>query len=373
MSSLLHQLLFDVQQRCRYLAGELARLATSVPPQVENYRAGMEHRMQRVLGQIDQMLHDPGLQHPQLAPNYYVDYKRLTELVQMVEEGPALVLGRLTADDLFLTQLMAKLCREINYPHNPPICSALSTQYYWAVVQMDLVFVPATEPHHLLALADMYHELAHFVLVRLRNDFVTPALTLIKRHFDRMIREGKQKNFAADTLAFLKEQREQWLTAWYREFACDMIATYWSGPAFGWCNVRLCANLSADLFQGVDTHPADDARSTAIQEMLEKMGQTQAAANLQQRWEELVTLSSGQKPSKYDLSYPRELLRDLAGLLFNACGTAAFVGWQAPQQLQPVHVTSVLNEAWSSFLADPMNYADAERGLLARLRNDLGS
>jgi hypothetical protein len=73
---------------------------------------------------IVNLLRDPGIQHPQFAKNYYYDYKRLAELVQAMEEGPVLALGRFSTEDRMVTMLVQRICDEAGYPFDKPLCSA---------------------------------------------------------------------------------------------------------------------------------------------------------------------------------------------------------------------------------------------------------
>jgi len=42
----------------------------------------------------------------------------------------------------------------------------MSSQYYCAMMEMNLILVPHGEATHLLGWADLYHELAHFLVSR---------------------------------------------------------------------------------------------------------------------------------------------------------------------------------------------------------------
>lgn len=174
MASLLHQLLFDVKQRCAYLWAELERLKDTLPTEAKPYRDRMAQLLARSSQRIEALINDPGVQHPHLARNYYYDYKRLAELVQAVEEGPVLALVHYGDKDQLATKIVHRICAEIRYPYAPPLCSAISAQYYWSLTGMDLIFVPCSEPFHLLGLADLYHELAHFILFRDEKTLLRP-------------------------------------------------------------------------------------------------------------------------------------------------------------------------------------------------------
>ncbi len=204
MASLLHQLLHDVGQRCSYLISELDRVKANLPPEAHAYRDKMAALLQWAARHVSTLLNDPGIQNPHFARNYYYDYKRLAELVQAMEEGPVLALGRYSAEDRMVTMVVQRICDETGYPYDKPLCSAMSAQYYWALTGMDLIFVPCSEPLHLLGLADLYHELAHFVLYRKANSLILPFERIVDQHFDQAVREARQKGWPSRSLDALQ-------------------------------------------------------------------------------------------------------------------------------------------------------------------------
>ena len=253
MSSLLHYFLHDLRQRCVHLQKEFQQLKDlppdeALPPEAQGYLGKWATLVERAGQLIDQLLKDPGLNHPKLVRNYYHDYKRLSELLFNIEAGPVLALKHFDDDDQDITRIVGRMCLETGFPYQSPLCVALSTQYYWAFPDMDLVFVPASEPFHLLALADLYHELAHFLLER-DPKLVAAFLKLIDTYFDKHVREARKRGWPKKSIDRFRERRKQW-KRWYEEFASDMLATFWVGAAFGWCNLRLCTNRSAESFSG---------------------------------------------------------------------------------------------------------------------------
>ena len=91
MSSLLHQLLHDLRQRCSHLLEELRKL-DHLQDEARHYCDQTQRRVERTASIIDQFLTDPGLNHPLLVRNYYHDYKRLSEIVFNFEAGPVIAL-----------------------------------------------------------------------------------------------------------------------------------------------------------------------------------------------------------------------------------------------------------------------------------------
>jgi len=371
MISLLNQLLFDVKQRCSHVRAELERLTSVVPADVEEYREAMAQRIARAERLVDGLLSDPDIRRPELAVNYFRDYKRLTELVQATEDFPALVLGRFSNRDLWMTRFVAHICDEIGYPYQPPVCSSLSSQYYWAVPNMDLVFVPCLEPFHLLALPDLYHELGHIILFRDKHRFVYPGFDLVDRHFNNLVNQAQQQNWPSGSIDNLNEQCSRWKLSWYLEFAADLLATFCIGPAFAWSNIRLCTNLGVSLFKDAESHPADNTRANVIHLMLEHLGFNGTAEEVQKRWVELVDLSGEDRPQEYDLSYPDSLVHDIVNFVYEKCKEKGLRAYET-QTKNPLNLGTMLNAAWTEFHSRPHSFADFEKEQIQVITEVLG-
>jgi hypothetical protein len=372
MASLLHHLLHDVAQRCSYLTSELDRVKAGLPPEARTYRDKMAARLQRAAQHVARLLNDPGIQHPQFAKNYHYDYKRLAELVQAMEEGPVLALGRFSAEDRMVTMAVHRICEETGYPYDKPLCSAMSAQYYWALIGMDLIFVPCSEPLHLLGLADLYHELAHFVLYRRSSSLIVPSEQIVDEYFDQAVRDGRQNGWPQRSVEALDEYRGRWKRSWYLEFASDILATYWAGPAYGWANIRLCTNMSSELFSIDAEHPADDARAKAIEMMLRRMHWDVEAGRINTRWNELLALTGQTAPQEYTLAYPPKLMDELADFLFAEYQRIGLTTWSQHATATGIQVTKLLNDAWDEFESRPETFATFERQNVQALRRAFG-
>lgn len=370
MSSLLHELLHDLRQRCSHLLDELKKL-NGLPAEALPYSDRIQKLVERTGMIIEQFLADPGLNHPLLVRNYYHDYKRLSESVFNLEAGPVIALKHFQDDDRDITRIVARICQEIGYPYTFPLCVAKSSQYYWAIPAADLVFVPCSEPFHLLSLADLYHELAHFVLEREKRGLVLPLLRLIDAFFSRQLTEAQQNNWPQASIDRIRDRKEQWEENWFEEFAADMLAAYWAGPAFGWCNLRLCTNQSVELFLGADIHPADDARHAAVQAMLFKTGNQAEASRIDSRWHELVALSGQSAPSEYQLTYSKELIDEMAATVHEAANVMGMKAWDGKAGESGLHIGTLLNTAWATFFAAPATFAAFEKQQVEKVRSDL--
>ncbi len=365
MATLLRELFHDVTRRASEIASELSKMQGSIPAEVEAYRSSMEQRASAAATLASGMAVDPDLDNPNFAVNFFRDYKDVARLVQGLEHLPLLVLRRFDEQDRRITQIVGKICDEIDYPYDAPICSSLSSQYYWTVAGMDLIFVPCLEPDHLLGLPDIYHELGHIILYLEERAFVFPALSIVDRHFDKLVADGVRGNWPRQSIDQLEEFRHRWRLSWLLEFGADLIATYTSGPVFGWCNIRTSTNLGGELFGGNETHPADDARATTIGLMLERMGEHDAADRIRVRWSELVSLSGESLPPRYDVAYPVALQQELVDFIYLDCERLGLRRWGARDAA--TNVGGAVDEAWETFRNHPANFGDHERRGLATL------
>lgn len=376
MGPQLHMLLFDLRQRCAHLLDGVKGLS-SLPPEAQPCADWTQRVLERALGQLDGLLADPGIRVPELARNYLHHYKRLAELARATEWGPVLALERYSPQDRLITATTHRICGEIGYPAEPPLCVALSSRHYWTSPGTNLIFVPASEPFHLLGLSDLYHELGHILLLRHRDTLVAPFLPAIDRYYQAEHVRARRDGMAEGYHRELDIHRQRWRRHWILEFEADMLAAYLAGPAYGWSNIRLCVNLVDDVFN-VDqeagaTHPADDARTTAIELVLQATGSVREAAEIRSMWDEFASMTGAQRPLEFSIRFPAALLGELSEFLIPRCQQLGLVRHVEQRPLETgMNVTRLLGEAWRQFRGDPAAFAAWERRQIASLRADLG-
>jgi hypothetical protein len=363
MPALLEQLLHDLLQRYRFLRDELVSVPSGLSPEVLAYRDRLQTRVERFISAIDDLLADPDLSQPSFARNIFHIYKRLSEFAQAADEGPVFALSRFAPRDLFLTRLVADICREFAFPHTPPLCTAMSTQYYCTITGMDLLLLPHSEPNHLLGLPDIYHELGHIILFR-DSALLTRLRNRSQAHFQREILRAQSEGWPANSVAALETYRNRWLGEWSIEFGCDLIATYVCGPAFGWTNARLCARLSPDFYEIINSHPADAARTSAIKLMIQHLGFYTEAHQIDLQWEELRKTAVQQEPQEFHLAFPTSLLEELVQEVVAFCPAAGI----KPYTPGSMPIAKLLNDAWTTFLSSPGSYATWEVAQIAALK-----
>jgi hypothetical protein len=371
VAALLESLLFDLQQRCTYLASTLGGIA-GLPTEVDSYRQRMLALVSQVESGLTSLAGDPTLALPAFGKNHYHRYKRLSELVSALEWGPVAALKRFLADDALMSLMVVRMCQEVAYPHLSPLCVACGFSHYWTNPSVDLIVTPACEASHLLGLTDIYHELGHIIALRARKRLDKSLHAAVDKHFAKEIAEAKQVGKSGGFVKKLQTLRRDWKN-WLIEFVADMIAANLAGPAYGWANVRLCVNQSDSTFVANGTHPADEARTSAIEVMLEKLGLAAEASQIRGYWAEFLALSGSSKPQEFDIEFPRTLLievRDIVHQELQNSGLKSFRDQTAAAGA--VLVSSLLNEAWAIFNQSPATYAAWEAQQISKLKVILG-
>lgn len=375
MNSLLYSFLNDLLQRCRRLNQELIDLV-SLPTEVSSYREWVAKLLQSTEKRIENLLQDPDIKLTELAKNYYHDYKRLAELVWNLEWRPILALTRYSDTDRLATLICHQIAQEINYPYDPPICVALSSQHYWTDPRFRLILIPPVEPFHLLGLSDIYHEIGHIILFQ-KQEIELHILNLIDQYFNQVIKRLEKEGNSSAHREAIENYKEMWKKVWAKEFASDMIATYLAGPAYGWANVRLCSNLSTDIYADDPnqfyTHPADAARTKAIEIMLNQMGLEQDALKIKELWNQLVVLTGQVEPQEFGFRFPYSLIEQLCRIVSNSCKNLRLMPYSDQSgNSAPLHITRLLNEAWNKFISDSETFAEWETVQINRLKTIFG-
>lgn len=368
MATLLTELLHDATQRADDIVDSLDAIATG-GPEVEAYSLKMKRLATQAREFVARLLRDPDIDDPNYAGNYFRDYCHVTRLLREIEYFSLLVLKRFNESDQRATDLVKAICAESGYPYPAPLCSAISSQYFWTIPDMDLVFMPCLEPDHVLSLPDIYHELGHFLLFRDEKRLIQPTQLIVDQHYERMVENGKRLNWPDASLELLQQYHHSWRGSWLLEFASDLIATYLIGPSFGWCNIRVATNLGGELFLGTDSHPADDARATAIGMMLTEIGFDDTRKSIQKRWNELVSLAMESPPPRYDLAYPEDLLRSLTQFFRKECEDIGLSRFKTDATDRPV--SKMIHDCWTQFRTDPESYVKFERSQLEEVASSI--
>src|SRR5258708_8065058 len=119
------------------------------------------------------------------------------------------------------------------------------------MVEMNLILVPQGEATHLLGWADLYHELAHFLVSRNESTILKPLMDLVEDHFGKAIDEATRSGWSPDAIEELRLFRSLWLGDWIVEFACDLLPTFAPRLTFPSCPLKLFPPMRPAVFSTV--------------------------------------------------------------------------------------------------------------------------
>src|SRR5258708_933160 len=205
---------------------------------------------------------------------------------------------------------------------------------------------------------------------RLRPVLEVPVLAIIHKYVADAIRKGRQKGSAQSVMEAIAKNSTLWTSLWHVEFACDMVATYWCGPAYGLANLRLSATRG-NPYQHSMTHPADDARRAGIECILKLIGATEAAAEIERMWDDLKRLSPTAQPPGHTKRYSTRLLEQLAKCVYNACLGSGLRGFSGQQKREDAFVSRAVSDAWKAFQLDAGAFPTFESSAIERLKRQL--
>jgi hypothetical protein len=270
-------------------------------------------------------------------------------------------LDRAQEDDHYLNALLYEITREIKYPLITPVVTTLSSEYFHIYPNFNLMCVPLSEGRFLLHLPDLYHELAHPLLI-IRDE---PSIEPFQKSRDVCLMHVLEYLVDERTKALRRREPEalcrnidlweiSWLRGWLDEFLCDLFAVYTLGPAYAWSHLHLSMIRGQDPFVHFPTHPADDARMRCMLHGLALSGFQEHAGVIEERWNAFLVSRGAKTDPEYRQCFPAHLVAQIAsdarrGVADMQCRMAA------PSTADAVHTG--LNSAWTQFWSDPREYA----------------
>jgi len=373
--SLLTSLLYDLERRCGLIKQRLARLDD---PDTQPYVLGAYQEVEKIRRESAALRADPTLGQAPLRHNQFSQYRHRKQRLTIVEMYTVPFVERYSESDRHLTRLCRRLLMQVNWPIPAPLVTAFSSQYYWVPSEVEIIAAPAIETMSLLGLPDLCHELGHLLWRHyqavLVGEFINEILTYIREQ-QRLI--GAEQRPPA-----LRHDFEQlsvfWQDFWVKEFVADMVATYLTGPTFGWQNVGLCAEMQKSAFTPAlgetSIHPADAARHTGILAVLSLLGDTDAARRVTARWTEYLDWSGEAEPGQYAVCYPGILIQSLAAKVVAGCQRLGIRSYQAapdwneaPESV--IDIVALVQEAWERLFHAPDSYNTWESDQIAALQS----
>ena len=291
---------------------------------------------------------------------YIKGYHDLRRKIDVIEEFFAGHVTRFGSADELLTLTASAIWQESNLPGDAPVAIASTSGYFCTLASLGIVFAPPNDVQKLLILPDLYHEFGHLLhetsnILSNKSRFSRALIDYIyeleqqARRYSRPLPQS-----LSDSISF------NWLAYWAEEVACDTLAARLVGPAFGWCNLHL--SIRHPKIYSSTKHPADAARTRHIFRVLKRCGWAQEVADMEQRWERYVQTIRPQKPPNYDDYHADQLF--IAVMEDIEASTSGGIPIYEPT---PGTVSNLLNEAWKSFLKDPLNYPAWEKPMVDNL------
>lgn len=302
-------------------------------------------------------------------------FKRIVAEMDILETVAIAALDRAKTDDHRLNALLERIALEIRFPLVTPVVTTLSQQYFHIYPDLNLMCVPLTEGQFLLHLPDLYHELAHPLLVEQNDPLIEPfqehflnALRDVLKYLGQEQSKEDRRRGPIQPRFLLRAWEKAWVKYWMTEFFCDLFATYTLGPAFAWSHLHLVAKRGANPFDvpltSLSSHPADDARMRAMLCALDTAGFAPESSQILKRWQTFIANSGAKPEPEYHRCYPETIIHTLAERAKEGViGTQVRIA--SPKTTDPVH--TLLNDAWKTFWKDPQSYVSWERESVASL------
>jgi hypothetical protein len=352
------------------------RIPRRLPRDYDTLAQACRDRLDGVLAVIRILRDDAAYQLDVNQPERLRMLKRAVADLDLLETSAVAALVRATEDDHRLNQLLEQIAREIDYPLVTPVVTTLSQQYFYIHPDLRLLAVPLVEGRFLLHLPDLYHELAHPLLLArdepqvesLQAGYAAALSEVLTYLHEETTKEGRRRG-PSQSAVELQLWRMCWIRFWLTEFFCDMFAVLTLGPAFAWSHLHLSVMRGGDPYHvpssAVSSHPADDARMRVMLAALGLAGFGAASAVIAERWEALLRQACAKAEPEYRRCFPARVIsavatHAMAGVRGMKCRFASPVPIEGSVQ-------RILNEAWERFWAEPAEYALWEKSAITSL------
>lgn len=372
MEAYLDGALQDLEERIRYLKGRVRpKQGRSNDALIKTCREHLDYAASRARV----LREDPKWRQAATASSRYRDFRTLVGILDELEYTVVQILERWNDADDRANELVSAIADEIKYPLHCPVAACQSREYYRIYPQLGLLLIPPAENASLLHLPDLYHELAHPLLLE-DND---PQLEPLRRAFlacwnqaqtyihSELEVESVRRQSPQSFRLYLEGWRQSW-RPWLVEFFCDAFAAYVLGPAFVWAHFHLTAKRGFEPYSvplgAQSTHPADAARFEVLREVLKITEWKSDADSIEKMWQSLMSLGGSSPTPEYLRCFPNKLLVDIASA---ASAAIAKIGCPAGSAARPAKIGGALNEAWNVFWREPTAYRDWQRQKLVQL------
>ncbi|TAL67950.1 MAG: hypothetical protein EPN82_12830 [Bacteroidetes bacterium] len=308
-------------------------------------------------------------------PFKMIEFQKIVNHLDYLENYIISALNRYSEDDGIITNLVQKICKEINYPLLPPVGSSLSQSYYCIDPILNHLRVPLLESEFLLHLPDIYHELAHPLITTKNHPNVIQFQEklgqfnlIIRHHYEDEIINLKRNN-GEDQIKYIEIILDSWIQGWSIELFCDLFGTYTLGTAYAWAHLHLSVKRGSNPYEkpedSMSSHPSDDARMKTILYGLSLIGLDKENKIIDNYWGKYLLLNGASVDWCYKVAYPKTILEHCA---VNALEATKVINCKIVNQGNNKDVCNLLNTAWMKFIDNPQNYLVWEKEQREKLK-----
>jgi len=351
------------------------RVPNPLSPALAPLLVSCQKKITQITADLQWLIDEPVLLLPANQPARFRALRRSVGELDLVETQGIAALERSHEDDLLLNQLLTRMCAEVKYPLAPPVVTTLSQAYFRIIPGLNLLCVPLSEARFLLHLPDLFHEIAHPLLIP-PPTLATAAFQHAMAHallaaLDYLGTEARDqgRSRGPEKMTFMLGAWTQSWQSWAVELMCDLFAALTVGPAFAWAHLHLSAKRGRDPYEVPrlvpTSHPPDAARMEAVLRALALIGFQAEAGQVQDRWQQLLTAAGFRAEPEYRRCFPSALLDKVCQGAFQGVttGNCRIAG---PKTNDRVFV--LLNDAWREFWRAPDSYEAWELQAVESLR-----
>lgn len=351
------------------------RVPSPLSPALAPLLASCQKKIAQITADLQRLLDEPAFLLPVNQPARFRALRRTVGELDLVETQGIAALERTHDDDLHLNHLLTRICSEVRYPLPTPVVTTLSQAYFRIIPGLNLLCVPLSEARFLLHLPDLFHEIAHPILVPpptaatfAFQQAMAHALLAALDYLGIEARD-RERSRGPEKMTFMLGAWTRSWPSWAVELMCDLFAAFTVGPAFAWAHLHLSAKRGRDPFEVPQlmktSHPPDAARMEAVLRALASIGFREEAGQVQDRWQQFLTAAGFRAEPEYRRCFPNALLdkfckEAIQGVTAGNCRIAG------PTTTDAVFV--LLNNAWREFWRAPDLYDAWELEAVEELR-----
>ena len=334
-------------------------------------------RLQFLQNRTRQLIKSGDLEIEDLCSNNLSKYNPLCERFQAIEQFCFQPIIRYSKPERYFNELIAKVYKEIRCDQVCPFITTISNynDYFWAFPYYNVIAVPPSEAQNLLNLPDLYHEIAHFIFAQYKTIIFSYFSSDLDTYFSDTINDAIDEQTDADNFVpFIKDKYLKWVENWTEEFSCDLIATYLTGSAYAWTNLKMTTLSSgrSEVYSWSNTHPPDASRMQAVFMMLQKMDITEGITEIEDTWQQFLSVVSNPKHKYYKDAFPKSLLRKLTQIIFDTVKSIDLQSFSDQVSKFGNPISKIINDAWQEALKNQDDFAKSEADLIFTIRQKIG-